>query len=267
MIELPIYDSNGKKVDTLQIDAAELGGEVRYALLKQAYVITHGNQRQGSARTKSRGDVHGSTRKLYKQKGTGNARAGASRTPIRKGGGVTFKKTRTREDFRTELPKKMRRLANRNALLAKLIDNEVKCFNALDFKAPKTAEFAKLMASVGIDRTCLVATDKGNKNAMLSARNCAGVDVIRIDQLNAFALLNHRYLIVDKAALVSFIDSTCFGNEEESDEVAAAAPAKAPAKAKAPATVKAAAAAKAPAAAKAAAAPKAAKPTSKKEGA
>ena len=134
MIELPIYDSNGKKVDTLQIDAAELGGEVRYALLKQAYVITHGNQRQGSARTKSRGDVHGSTRKIYKQKGTGSARAGAARTAIRKGGGVTFKKTRTREDFRTELPKKMRRLANRNALLAKLVDNEVKCFATIDFK-------------------------------------------------------------------------------------------------------------------------------------
>ena len=156
MIELPIYDSNGKKVDTIKVDPQVLGGEVRYSLLKQAYVITHGNQRQGSARTKSRGDVEGSTRKLYKQKGTGNARAGAARTPIRKGGGVTFKKTRDREDFRTALPKKMRRLANRNALLAKLVDNEVKCFAALDFKAPKTAEFAKMMAAVGIDRTCLV---------------------------------------------------------------------------------------------------------------
>jgi large subunit ribosomal protein L4 len=221
MIELPIYDSNGKKVDTLQIDAQTLGGEVRYALLKQAYVITHGNQRQGSARTKSRGDVHGSTRKLYKQKGTGNARAGAARTPIRKGGGVTFKKTRTREDFRTELPKKMRRLANRNALLAKLIDNEVKCFAALDFKAPKTSEFAKIMTSVGIDRTCLFATNKTNRNAMLSARNVEGVDVCRIDQLNAFALLNHRYLVVDKASLVSFLDGSCFGADDGLEAAAA----------------------------------------------
>ena len=223
MIELPIYDSNGKKVDSLQIDAQTLGGEVRYALLKQAYVITHGNQRQGSARTKSRGDVPGSTRKLYKQKGTGNARAGAARTPIRKGGGVTFKKTRTREDFRTELPKKMRRLANRNALLAKLIDNEVKCFAALDFKAPKTAEFAKMMASVGIDRTCLVATDGANKNAILSARNVEGVDVCRIDQLNVFALLNHRFLVVDKAALVSFLNETCFASDDAAEAAAPAA--------------------------------------------
>ena len=180
MIELPIYDSNGKKVDSLQIDAETLGGEVRYALLKQAYVITHGNQRQGSARTKSRGDVHGSTRKLYKQKGTGNARAGAARTPIRKGGGVTFKKTRTREDFRTELPKKMRRLANRNALLAKLIDNEVKCFAALDFKSPKTADFAKMMASVGIDRTCLVATD-GTLTTVLTVAGVTRADLADAD--------------------------------------------------------------------------------------
>ena len=190
MIDLPIYDSTGKKVDSLKIDEQSLGGEIRHALLKQAYVITHGNQRQGSARTKSRGDIEGSTRKLYKQKGTGNARAGAARTPIRKGGGVTFKKTRTREDFRTELPKKMRRLANRNALLAKLVDNEVKCFAALDFKAPKTSDFAKMIESVGVNRTCLVATDKSNRNAMLSARNVANVDVCRIDQLNVFALLN-----------------------------------------------------------------------------
>ena len=83
MIELPILDSSGKKVDTLKIDEGLLGGEVRHALLKQAYVITHGNQRQGSARTKSRGSVAGSTRKLYKQKGTGNARVGASRVPLR----------------------------------------------------------------------------------------------------------------------------------------------------------------------------------------
>ncbi|MFM8731846.1 MAG: 50S ribosomal protein L4, partial [Phycisphaerales bacterium] len=81
MIELPIINSEGKQVDVLKIDEAVLGGEIRHALLKQAYVVTHGNQRQGSARTKSRGSVEGSTRKLYKQKGTGNARVGASRVP------------------------------------------------------------------------------------------------------------------------------------------------------------------------------------------
>ena len=212
MIELPIYDRQGKQVDRLQIDEASLGGTVRFALLKQAYVITHGNQRQWSARTKSRGSVEGSTRKLYKQKGTGNARAGAVRTPIRKGGGVAFSKTRTRDDMRTSLSKTARRLANRNALLAKLVDGEVKCVNDLAFKAPKTAEFTAIREALKVDRTALVAVDGKNRNAMLSARNVDGVSVCRIEQLNAFELLNHRYLIVDRASLESFLSGACFGD-------------------------------------------------------
>jgi large subunit ribosomal protein L4 len=215
MIELPILNSEGKQVDVLKIDEAVLGGEIRHALLKQAYVVTHGNQRQGSARTKSRGSVEGSTRKLYKQKGTGNARVGASRVPNRKGGGVTFAKTRTREDFRTTLTKKMRRLANRNALLAKLVDNEVKCFDTLAFGEPSTKAFAGILGKVGVDRTCLVAVANGNRNAMLSARNIEGVDVRRIEQLNAFDLLNHRYLVVDRASLASFIDGSCYPATEK----------------------------------------------------
>lgn len=215
MIELPIINSEGKQVDVLKIDEAVLGGEIRHALLKQAYVVTHGNQRQGSARTKSRGSVEGSTRKLYKQKGTGNARVGASRVPNRKGGGVTFAKTRTREDFRTSLTKKMRRLANRNALLAKLVDNEVKCFDSLAFGEPSTKAFAGILGKAGVDRTCLVAVAGDNRNAMLSARNIDGVDVRRIEQLNAFDLLNHRYLVVDRASLASFIDGSCYPASEK----------------------------------------------------
>ena len=215
MIELPIYNKEGQQVETLSIDPAMLGAEVRPALLKQAYVITHGNQRQGSARTKNRGRVEGSTRKLYKQKGTGNARAGTVRTNLRKGGGVAHAKLRGREAFRTQLTKKMRRLANRNALLAKLVDNEVKCFADLSFAAPKTSGFAAVLKAVGIDRTCLVALDGGNRNALLSARNLAGVDVVRIDQINAYELLNHRYLVVDKAALAAFLDGSCFAGTTE----------------------------------------------------
>lgn len=210
MIELPIHDKTGKQVDTLQIDEATLGGEIRFALLKQAYVITHGNQRQGSARTRSRGMVNGSTRKLFRQKGTGNARMGANRTNIRKGGGVTFAKTRTREAFRSKLTKKMRRLANRNALLAKLVDGEVKCVDALTFDGPRTRDMAGVVTALGIDRTCLLALDPANRNAALSARNLKNVDTIRIDQLNAFELLNHRYLVIDRAGLESFLDGSCF---------------------------------------------------------
>jgi large subunit ribosomal protein L4 len=215
MIELPIYDKKGKQVDTLNIDEALLGTEVRHTLLKQAYVMFHSNRRQGSARTKSRGMVEGSTRKIYKQKGTGNARMGQVRSNIRKGGGVTFAKTRTHEDFRKDMPKKMRQLANRNALLAKLVDGEVKCIVDLEFETPKTREFKSILDAVGVDRSCLVAVDSENRNAAVSARNLPHVDTIRVDQLNVFEMLNHRYLVVDKASMEAFVDGSAWKKKEE----------------------------------------------------
>jgi large subunit ribosomal protein L4 len=208
MIELPIYNQTGRQVSTLAIDEASLGAEIRPALLKQAYVMFHANTRQGSARTKNKGRVEGSTRKLYKQKHTGNARRGQVRTNLMKGGGRAFAKLKTREEFRLDMPKQMRRLANRNALLAKLIDSEVKCFDSLSFTAPSTKAFKAVLDAVGIDRTCLVALESGNENARLSARNITNVDVTRADQLNVFDLLNHRYLVVDQASLQAFLDGT-----------------------------------------------------------
>ena len=215
MIELPIYDKKGKQVDTLNIDEATLGSEVKPGLLKQAYIMFHSNRRQGSARTKSRGMVDGSTRKIYRQKGTGNARMGAVRTNIRKGGGVTFAKTRTHEHFRKDMPKKMRQLANRNALLAKLVDGEVKCIVDLEFDSPNTKEFKAILDAVGVDRSCLVAVDSENRNAAVSARNLENVDTTRVDQLNVFELLNHRYLVVDKCSIEAFLDGSAWKNDEE----------------------------------------------------
>ena len=215
MIELPIYDKKGKQVDTLNIDETTLGSEVKLGLLKQAYIMFHSNRRQGSARTKSRGMVDGSTRKIYRQKGTGNARMGAVRTNIRKGGGVTFAKTRTHEHFRKDMPKKMRQLANRNALLAKLVDGEVKCIVDLEFDSPKTKEFKAILDAVGVDRSCLVAVDSENRNAAVSARNLENVNTTRVDQLNVFELLNHRYLVVDRCSIEAFLDGSAWKNDED----------------------------------------------------
>lgn len=234
MIELPIYNKTGKQIDTLAIDESQLGNEVRPALLKQAYVMFHANRRQGSARTKNRSRVEGSTRKLYKQKGTGNARMGTVRTNLRKGGGVAFAKLRTHEDFRQDMPKKMRRLANRNALLAKLVDNEVKCFDDLGFSEPKTQEFKGLLDAVGVNRSCLVALDSANRNAALSARNLPEVNTIRVDQLNAFDLLNHRFLVVDRTSLEAFVNGTIWteanGETDESTRQVAPKPTSKPKK-------------------------------------
>jgi large subunit ribosomal protein L4 len=220
MIELPVYDKNGKEVDTLAIDEGSLGGQIRPSLLKQAYVMFHANRRQGSSRTRSRGRVEGSTRKLFRQKGTGNARMGTVRTVLRKGGGVAFAKLKTREQFRQRMPRRMRQLANRNALLAKLVDNEVKCMADLRFEKPHTAGFQALLKAVGVERSCLVALGADNKNAALSARNLRDVETIRVEQLNAFELLNHRYLVLDKASLQAFLDGSAWKHDADDMEAA-----------------------------------------------
>lgn len=207
-MEVPVLNKQGSQVGTLSIDEALLGGEVNGALLKQAYVRYHANLRQGSARTKNRSRVEGSTRKLYKQKGTGNARAGAVRTPIRKGGGRTFAKLKPREAYRLDMPVKMRRKANRNALLAKLIDNEVKIIDDLGFKAPKTKDVQAMISALGIDRSCLLALSSDNANARRGAGNLEGVTVSNSAQLTCWDLLNHRYLVIAKSDLEAWLNGS-----------------------------------------------------------
>lgn len=207
-MDVPVLNKQGKPVGSLTIDLEALGGEVNPALIKQAYVRYHANTRQGSARTKSRGMVEGSTRKIYRQKGTGHARMGQVRSNIRRGGGRAFAKQRTREDYRLDMPVKMRRKANRNALLAKLIDAEVKVIDDLSIKAPKTKDFKAILDACGIDRSCLVAVPTDNANVRLSARNIERVTLCNSAQLTCFEMLNHRYLLISKADLEAWLDAS-----------------------------------------------------------
>src|SRR6478672_4483202 len=118
MIEVPVFNQTGQQIDTLQVDEERLGGEVRTNLLKQALVMYHANKRQGTVRTQARGEVAGSTRKIYRQKGTGNARTGGIRNPIKVGGGHA--KQKRPKEWRNGFPKKQRQLATRNAILSKI---------------------------------------------------------------------------------------------------------------------------------------------------
>lgn len=205
MIEIAVYNSQGQQVDTLQVAEELLGGELRPTLLKQAYVRSHANRRQGTSATKSRGMVSGSTRKLYKQKGTGNARRGAIRTNIMKGGGVAHAKHP--RSFRQDMPIQMRRLANRNAILAKAVDGEIKLVDKFAFDKPSTKAFTELLSALKIDRSCLVALSDTRGNEAKSAANIPTVSLMRVDQLNVFDVLNNRYLMVEKAAFQSYLDS------------------------------------------------------------
>jgi large subunit ribosomal protein L4 len=125
-----------------------------------------------------------------------------------KGGGHGHSKKRTREDYRLDMPKKMRRKANRNALLAKLVDNEVRVIDNIAFDAPKTKDFVGFLGAIKIDNTALVALPidpAKSTNAQKSGRNLTDITLIRSDQLNCFDLLNHRYLVIGKSDLEAWL--------------------------------------------------------------
>ena len=205
MIELSVYNTSGQQVDTLRVDESVLGGCIRYALLKQAIVMYHANKRVGTATTKSRGVVAGSTKKVYRQKGTGNARMGTRRAGGKRvGGGMTFaKKPR---DFSQRMPRKQRKLARDSALLAKLRANNVVVVDGFAFEKPQTKEFAGVLKNLKIDRSCLVAIRDYDENVHKSARNIQRVDVMPVADLNAAAIVNHKQMLFTKDAIVSFLD-------------------------------------------------------------
>lgn len=207
-MDVPVYNIEGKEVGTMPIDEVALGETINPALIKQAYVMYHANLRQGSARTRNRKLIEGSTKKIYRQKGTGRARHGDKKVPQFRGGGRAFAKTRTREDYHKSMPVKMRRKANRNALLAKLLDSEVKVVDGLSFQTPRTKDVKAMLAALGAERSVLLALSadaEKAQNARLGARNLEGVTQCRADQLTCFEMLNHRYLVVDKGDLEAWL--------------------------------------------------------------
>jgi len=202
-MNLAVYDMSGKQVGSYEIDPAELAPTVNKQLLHDAVVMYQANQRQGTFRTKSRGEVAGSTKKLYRQKGTGNARAGSRRSGTRRGGGRIFAK-RPR-DFGWRMPKKALRAATRMALAARLADDEVKLVDGLDLAVPKTATVAKLLKALGIaEKTVLVTPEKHNEMLWKSARNIEGVSVAPVADLNAWTILQPRALLMTTAAIDAF---------------------------------------------------------------
>ncbi len=258
-MNLAVYDISGKQVGSYEIDPAELAPSVNKQLLHDAVVMYQANQRQGTFRTKNRGEVAGSTKKLYKQKGTGNARAGARRSGTRRGGGHIFAK-RPR-DFGWRMPKKALRAATRMALAARLADDEVKLVNGLELGAPKTAVVAKLLKTLGIsEKTVLVAPAKHDDMLWKSARNIDGVSVSPVGDLNAWSLLQPRAVLMTTAAIDAFRASVA----KVADEKKAAA-GKTAGATKKPSARRGAAKAEKPAASKPAAVRKTAKRAAKKE--
>jgi large subunit ribosomal protein L4 len=196
MIEVPVFNQTGEKIESIKVDEAKLGGEVRKALLKQAMVYYHANQRQGTVRTLARGEVSGSTRKIYRQKGTGNARMGTVRQPVRVGGGHA--KQKRPKSWRQGLPVKQRRLATKSAILSKIQSNDLRVLDAIKLEQPKTRFVAQIYKALGIDRSCLVAINGRDEALERSARNIDRTTLTTVKQLNAWDILRNRTLLMTK---------------------------------------------------------------------
>ncbi len=205
MISVPIRDVSGGSAGTYDFDPSDLvKGDVNRQLLHDVVVMYEATQRVGSVRTKSRGMVRGSTKKLFRQKGTGRARAGNARTPVRRGGGHAFgKKPR---DYSYRLPRKAVRLATRMALLSKFQDEQVVLLSGWGLDAPKTKAVVSGLASVGVGASStLIVTDGLDSNVYRSARNVPNVQVLPASDLNAYSLLRHRNLVVTTGAMDSLL--------------------------------------------------------------
>jgi len=203
MVSLPVYDRTGQQVGTYEIDPAELAPRISKQLLHDVVVMYQSNQRQGTAQSKGRGDVAGSTRKLYRQKGTGNARAGQRRTPIRRGGGHAFAK-RPR-DWYYRLPRRAVQLATRMALASRIADQQVKLIDELSFSEPKTRDMARILKALGLTgQSLLVAVEGYNVEVYKSARNIPDVSILPVAELNALEVLRPRSVLMTRGALDAF---------------------------------------------------------------
>ena len=203
MASLPIYNRSGEQVGTYEIDPAELAPRINKQLLHDAVVMYQTNLRQGDSKTKSRAEVIATTKKMYRQKGTGNARAGSRVSGIRRGGGHIFAK-RPR-DWSYRLPKKAIRLATRMAVASRIADDEITLIDDLSFAEPKTRDMAAVLKALGIQGQRLLITVAGyDLNVYKSIRNLDGVSVLPAAELNALAVLHPRRVLMTTAALDAF---------------------------------------------------------------
>ena len=234
-MKLPVLNAEGKELRSLDVDDTVFGIQPNEAALHQAFVTQRNNQRAGTAQTKTRGMVQGSTRKTRAQKYTGRARHGGIRAPIFVGGGIVFG-PQTR-DFGISINKKMRRLAIRSALSGKVADGELIVIDELTLKTPKTKEVIRVLRNVGIERSALIVTGQPDRAVLASARNLQKTKVLPAAYLNVADMMNHRHVLMTEEAVK--VAEGLWGQKQAARTPAAAAPKGRRAKAEAPAAAEA----------------------------
>lgn len=192
---------DGKKAGTMSVPKDVFGVRVNKQLLAQAIRVYLANQREGAAQVKTRGNVEGSTRKIYRQKGTGKARHGSIRAPIFVGGGIVFgPETR---DYTLKMPSQMKRKALVSALTQQFKDGKIVIMDGLSTLAPKTKIIAQTLANAGIVGRTLLVVAADEKNVMRAARNIAHVDVMPVAVVNTYEVMTHTRVVLMKSAVAA----------------------------------------------------------------
>ena len=198
-MQISVYNLAGEVAGNIEVSEQVFGVPFNEAVVHQAVVRQRANARQGTASTKTRGEVIGSTRKLFRQKGTGFARAGSVKSPLRRGGGITFgPKPRS---YRKAIPKKMRQLALRCSLSAKARDEELIVLEQLKLEKPRTRDIVNVLTALEIDSSALIVTSEPEENVVKSARNLTGIKTIPASLLNVVDILSRKRLLMTVEAV------------------------------------------------------------------
>jgi large subunit ribosomal protein L4 len=198
-VEVPVYNYSGEVVKHIDISDSVFAVPFNQAVVHQALVRQQANARQGTASTKTRSEVKGSTGKMFRQKHTGRARAGSRKSPLRRGGGITFG-PRPRS-YQQDMPKKMRQLALRCVLSAKAGEEKLMVLEQLELKQPKTKEIAGILVALKVDTSALIVTAEAEENVTKSARNLEGTKAMPANIMSVVDILSHKMLLMTEAAV------------------------------------------------------------------
>jgi len=198
MANVSVYNIEGKEVGAIDLSDAVFGVEVNEHLMHKAVVAQLANKRQGTQKAKTRAEVRGGGRKPWRQKGTGHARQGSTRSPQWTGGGVVF--APTPRDYSIKLNKKEKRAALKSALTSRVEDKKFLVIDEINLGEIKTKNFQAMLNDLEVTKALVVLED-GNKNAELSARNIANVKTARTNTINVYDILKYNTVIATKAAV------------------------------------------------------------------
>jgi large subunit ribosomal protein L4 len=193
-MRLDVRDAAGKQLDPIDVDDAVFAIEPNEAVVHQTLLAQLAARRAGTASTKTRSQVRGSTRKIRRQKGLGMARMGANRSPLRRGGGVVFGPSP--RSYAQRLPKRMRRLAIRSVLASRAQEERLHVVSDLGFDQPSTKAVISLLSNLDVERSTLIVTGAADRAAYLSARNVPGARVLPADTLNVADMLSHHAILL-----------------------------------------------------------------------